>query len=130
MTAVLVACVQRFSMQPGALFGKAAENDVCDSPRGGQRVDHRIHSNPGGAIGREAVDAGGDGGKGKRCEAVCLAQLHGPAITRRERLVFACATALPDRPDGMNHVPRRQSVALGDLGVAGLATAKRAAFGE
>ena len=30
----------------------------------------------------------------------------------------------------MNHMPRRQPIALGDLGVAGLAAVERAAFGE
>jgi hypothetical protein len=59
-----------------------------------------------------------------------LAQLHGAAITGRERLVFAFAAALPDRADGMNDIPRRKPVAMGDLGVAGVAAAKCAAFGE
>jgi hypothetical protein len=117
-------------MQPGALFGEAAENDVCDGRRGRQRVDHRIHGNPGGAIGRKTVDAGGDGRKGNRCEAVRLAQLHGAAITGRQRLVLALAAAVPDRSNGMNDMPRRQLVARSDPGAAGLAAAKRAAFGE
>jgi hypothetical protein len=37
---------------------------------------------------------------------------------------------MPDRSDGMNDMPGRQTITLGDLGVAGRATAKRAAFGE
>jgi hypothetical protein len=37
---------------------------------------------------------------------------------------------MPDRADGVNDMPRRQLVARSDLGVAGRATAKRAAFGE
>ena len=59
-----------------------------------------------------------------------LAQLHGAAVTGRERLVLAFAAALPDRTDGMNHMLCRQPVTMGDLGVAGLAATKRAAFGE
>jgi hypothetical protein len=59
-----------------------------------------------------------------------LAQLHGAPVTRRERLVLAFAAALPDRADGMNDIPRPKLVAMGDLGVAGLAATKRAAFGE
>jgi hypothetical protein len=59
-----------------------------------------------------------------------LAQLHGAAVTGRQRLVLAFAAALPDRADGMNDIPRRKPVAMGDLGVAGLAATKRAAFGE
>jgi hypothetical protein len=37
---------------------------------------------------------------------------------------------MPDRADGMNDMLRWQTITLGDLGVAGRATAKRAAFGE
>ena len=50
--------------------------------------------------------------------------------TRRKRLILAVAAAVPDRPDGVDHMPRRQPIALGDLGVAGLAAMQRAAFGE
>ena len=59
-----------------------------------------------------------------------LAQLHCAAVTRRQRLVLAFAATLPDRADGMNDMPRRKPVAMGDLGVAGLAATKRAAFGK
>jgi hypothetical protein len=120
--------LQRFSMQPGALFGEAAENEVCDGRSGRQRVDHRIHGNPRGTIGWKTIDSGGDGSKGNRRQAVGLAQLHGAAVTRRQRLVLAFAAAVPDRSDGMNDMPRRKPVAMGDLGIAGLAAAKCAAL--
>ncbi len=58
-----------------------------------------------------------------------LAQFDGASIARRQRLIFALATAVPDRTDGMNHMPRRQPVTSGDFGVAGLAAMQRAAFG-
>ena len=51
------------------------------------------------------------------------------AIARRQRLIFAQATAVPDRTDGMNHMPRRQPISLRDFGIAGLATMERATFG-
>ncbi len=57
-----------------------------------------------------------------------LAQFDGPAIARRKRLIFAVAAAVPDGSDGVDHMPRRQPIALGDLGVAGLATIQHAAF--
>src|ERR1700710_2236439 len=113
-------------MQPRAVLGEAAEDDVCDDRRSRQRVGHRIHSNPRGTIGWKTVDAGGDGGKRDGRKAVRLAQLHGAAVTRRERLVFAFTAALPDRADGMNDIPRRKPVTVGDLGVAGLAATKGA----
>jgi hypothetical protein len=80
MTAVLVECAQRFSVQPRAVFGEAAENDVCDSPRRLQRADHGADRNARRPIGRETVDAGGDGGKGDRRQAMRLAELQRAAI--------------------------------------------------
>jgi hypothetical protein len=38
--------------------------------------------------------------------------------------------AVPHRPDGMNHVPRRQAVPSGDFGVTGRTALQGAAFGE
>ena len=57
-------------------------------------------------------------------------KLDGAAITRRQQLVLARVAAVPDRADGMDHMPCRQPVALGDFGAAGLAAMKGAAFGE
>src|SRR5882762_8059822 len=37
---------------------------------------------------------------------------------------------MPDRANGMNHMPRRQPITVGDFGVAGLAAMEGAAFGE
>jgi hypothetical protein len=61
---------------------------------------------------------------------VHLTELDRAAIARGERLVLAFAAAMPHRPDGMNDMPRRQLVAFGDFGVAGLAAVKRAALSE
>ena len=69
---------------------------------------------------------------GKATEAEMLAWHSSmrAAIAGGEQLVLAVAAAVPDRSDGMNHMPCRQPIAAGDLGVAGLAAMKRAAFGE
>jgi hypothetical protein len=40
------------------------------------------------------------------------------------------AAAMPNRSDRMDDMPRRKPVSSGDLGVAGFAATKRAAFGE
>jgi hypothetical protein len=37
-------------------------------------------------------------------------------------------SAVPDRADGVDYVPGRKTVALGELGMAGFATAEKAAF--
>jgi hypothetical protein len=61
---------------------------------------------------------------------VGLTEFYRAAIARGQRCVLAFAAAVPDRPYRMNHMPRRKQIALGDLGVAGFAATKRAAFGE
>ena len=57
-------------------------------------------------------------------------QFERAAIARRQGLVLALAPAMPDRADGMDHMPRRQTIAPGDFSAAGLAATERAAFGE
>ena len=52
------------------------------------------------------------------------------AIAGGERLVLAAVAALPDRSHGVDDVPGRQTVALGDFGVPGRAAAEAAAFSQ
>src|SRR5450631_2484980 len=59
-----------------------------------------------------------------------LAQFDGTCVARRQRLILALAAAVPDRAHGMDYMPRRQSIAQSDFGVAGLAAVKGAAFGQ
>ncbi len=59
-----------------------------------------------------------------------LAEIDRATIARCKREILAMAAAAPDRADGMNHMPRRQTVCQSDFGVAGLAAMQRAAFGE
>ena len=116
-------------MQPRALVRKAAEDDEPQRRRRGQRLDRRCDRYPRRAIGRETIDAGGDRRKGHRSKAMGLAQLKGAAIARRQRLIFALAATVPNRANGMNHIPCRQPITPGDFGVTSRATMQRAAFG-
>ncbi len=59
-----------------------------------------------------------------------MLQASSTAITGRQRPVLALVSAMPDRSDGMNDLPRRKTIAFGDFGIAGGAAMKRAAFGE
>ena len=52
------------------------------------------------------------------------------AIAGGELIVLAAGAAVPDRPNRMDHVPGLEPIALGDLGVAGLAAVEHAAFGH
>jgi hypothetical protein len=51
-------------------------------------------------------------------------------IAGRQRLIFALVSTVPHRTDGMDHMPRRQTITLGDFRAAGLAAMERAAFGQ
>jgi hypothetical protein len=82
------------------------------------------------AIGRETINSGGDGGKRNRREAVALTEFDGVSITGRQRLIFTLAAGIPDRADGVNHMPGWQAITSGNLGSAGLAAAQCAAFGN
>ncbi len=57
-----------------------------------------------------------------------LTKFDGPGVAGGQRLILAAAASVPDRPDGMDHMPSRQTIALGDLGAAGLAAIQHAAF--
>jgi hypothetical protein len=59
-----------------------------------------------------------------------LAEFDRAGVAGCQRLIFVLASAVPHRPDGMNHMARRQTVTPGDFGVAGLAAMQRAAFGQ
>jgi hypothetical protein len=119
---------QRLRMQPGALIRKTAKNDAPERWRRGQRIHRCRNRDPRRAIGGETIDTGRDSRKGNRSKAVGLAKFDGAAIARRQRLVFAPASAMPDRAHGMNHMPRRQLISLGDFGAASFAAMEGAAF--
>src|SRR5664280_1298552 len=69
---------------------------------------------------------------GKAIEARPWAWHSSIALTlaRGQRPIFTLVAGIPDRADGVNHMPRRQPIRFGDLGSAGLAAMKRAALGE
>ena len=61
---------------------------------------------------------------------MALAQLDRAGVARGECLVFAAAPVVPNRTDGMNHMPGRQPVSHSDFRLAGRAATERAAFVE
>ena len=58
------------------------------------------------------------------------AKLDRAAVTGGKQIVFVEVSAIPHRPDGMDHMPGLQPISLGDLGVASLATVQHAALGN
>jgi hypothetical protein len=59
-----------------------------------------------------------------------MAQLDGAAIAGGQQRILAMASAVPDRANGMNHMPRGQTVTACDFGAAGFGPTERAAFGK
>ena len=82
------------------------------------------------AIGGETIDAGGDRGICQRSKRIGLSQFKRAAIAGGEQFILARVAAVPDRTDGMDHVPGRQPISAGDFGIAGRAAIQRAAFGK
>ena len=117
-------------MQPGAVIRKAAEDNAADRRRHGQHLDRGRDRYSRRAAGGETIDAGGNGGKSNRSKAVGLAQFDRAAIAGCQRFIFAAVSSVPDRANGMNHMPGWQPISPGDFGAAGLAAMERAALGE
>jgi hypothetical protein len=117
-------------MQPTAVGREAAEDDPCHGRGRSQRIDNGGDRNTGGAVGRKAIDAGRNRWKGHGCKPVLLAELHRAAIAGGEQIVLAEGTAVPHRPNRVNHVLGLEPIALGNLGVAGLAAVEHPAFGH
>ena len=117
-------------MQQAAIAGKAAKYDARHIRRSSQRLSDRGDRDAGRTIGGKAINAGGNGGKGYGEKCVGLAQFERAAIAGSEQLVFARVAAVPNRTDGVNHIPGRKAIAFGDFSVAGGAATKRAAFGK
>lgn len=122
-------CQSRF-MQARAVRGKAAEHHARHIGPRSQCFGDGGNRDAGRTIGREAIDAGGNSRKGYRRQRVGLAQFERAAIAGSEQSILAGVAAVPDRPDGMNHMPGRQTVAFGDFGIAGGTATQRAAFGK
>src|SRR5262245_6151926 len=83
-----------------------------------------------GLVFRIAVDASRDRGKGNRRATVRSRQFKRMSIAGGKQFWLAGAAAMPDRADCVDDVTCRKSIGPGDLRIAGLATAERAAFFE
>ena len=59
-----------------------------------------------------------------------LAEFDCAGVARGQRLIFPPATVVPNRADGVDDMPRRQSMAGRNFGVAGFAAIEGTAFGQ
>jgi hypothetical protein len=117
-------------VQLRAGVGEAAEDHLRQGGRSRQRIDDGLERDAGRAFSGEAINAGGNCWKGHGCEPVRVAELHRAAIAGGEQVVLAERAAVPHRPNRVNHVPGLEPIALGDLGIAGLAAVEHPALGH
>src|SRR5438477_12207488 len=82
------------------------------------------------ALLRKSVHTRADRRERERTDAMFRGELQGPAVRARELAILAIGAAIPDGPDRVDHELRGQPVATRQLGVAGVASAKCAAFFE
>jgi len=93
-----------------------------------QKTFRLAHGNPRRAVHRETIRAGADGWERHGLDAVLDDERETTPITNREQFILAVLAVAPDRADGVNDPSGREFVAFGDFGLAGGATAERAAF--
>ena len=117
-------------MQLAAAPGKGAKYKAGQRGRRRQRFYRRGDRNFRGTFCWKSEDTSRNRGKRHRFEIVVAAKLDRTAIARGELLILPTIATVPDRPDGMDHMPRRQEISFGDLGIAGFAAVERAAFGQ
>lgn len=110
------------------MVGKAAENDFFERRVLRDELPDRGNCNSGCSFFRVSVNAGADTGKRDRLEVVFCCQLKASSIAGSQKFRLAAFAAVPDRADGVNHMPGRQPVTPGDLCVAGAAAVELPAF--
>ena len=91
---------------------------------------HGVNSDFSSLFKRVAIDATADRGKGNTVKPVFMRQLHAALITAFEQGGLVGVATMPDRSDGVDHVPGGQPVTSGDFGVTGGAAVQCPALGQ
>ena len=81
-------------------------------------------SDAGGAFEGEAIGSGANAREGDGAEVVFFSQSKAVAVAVGEQVVFVVVSAMPDRADGVDDIPRGQIIAGCYLGFAGVASAQ------
>lgn len=108
---------------------EATEHDAIDAARCCRQFGgNRAHGDARRAIGRKSIVTGGDRGKRDRVQPIRGGKIERGAVAGCQQFILARAAAVPYRPNGMDHMLRKQPVATRDLRAAGLTAAERAAL--
>jgi hypothetical protein len=103
---------------------------MIDGGGRGQRIHNGCDRDASGTVGRETIDAGGDGRKGYRGKTVLLTEHQRTAIAGGKQIILTVAATIPHRPNRVDHMTGLEPITLGDLGITGGATLQRTAFGQ
>ena len=95
-----------------------------------QKLADGVHRDAEGLILGIAVGSGGDQREGEAFEAVLRGQAQAVGVAGRQQLTLPCQAAVPDGAHGVDDIAAGQAIAAGQLGLARLAAAQRAAFGQ
>jgi hypothetical protein len=106
---------------------KAGEDHSVHARSRLQRGSHCCDCDRSGQLQREAVDPGADRRECDTPKGLLGGESHCRAVGRREELSLTAASSAPDRADGVNDEPRRQSVAGSDARFTGRTPADRGA---
>jgi hypothetical protein len=117
-------------MKLRAIPGETAEDDTGERWRLRQRLDGRGDRDLRGTGRWKTIDPGGNRREGQRSQRIFPGEFDGAAIARGQQGLFTLGATMPDRTDGMNHMPRRQPITPGDFCLAGRAAVETAALGQ
>src|SRR5687767_11551721 len=93
-------------------------DDVVDDAVAAQKLPYLTNRDLSRVFERISIRAAADGRESNGPGAIGRRQLERAAVRGGEQLWLALAPVVPDRPDGVNHPARWQSVALRDLRLA------------
>lgn len=109
---------------------EATELDLLDRRALAERLAHSGNGHRNRKLDGIAIDTGADGRKCNGPQPELAGKLDGIPIAGRQQFRLAVGSAAPDGPHRVNDVLCREAIALGALGLAGLAAAQESAFME
>jgi hypothetical protein len=109
-------------------LGEAAKHDFLDSALACIEGFDRIHRNPRRRLDWITINSRADPWKCNALEAVFGRNFKRTQVAGRKQIRFAIQAAMPDGTHRMNDECCRQTMPLGKLGLANLATTQQAAF--
>lgn len=96
-----MTCGGKVTVDGGIVIAETASDDATAMVL---VVAHRLQCNAGGSILRKAVDTGADGRESDALEPMFDGQCKTRVVAGAQQSLFMIASAMPDRPDSMDHI--------------------------